>query len=98
MAGLDKHFGTDASLDAATKDAIEKHLVANASAKDRPDQAGQMTLRITETAWYKRKHHELAPAVWTRPSIKTAANCGACHRDAADKGLFDEDTVRVPKN
>ena len=35
-------------------------------------------------------------ATWARKSVGSAANCAACHRQA-EKGVFDEDTVRIPK-
>jgi hypothetical protein len=34
--------------------------------------------------------------VWKRASIKSAANCGACHSGAA-RGDFDEDRVKIPQ-
>ena len=96
MGGLDKHFGSDASLDAASRSAIEAHVLANASRRERLGVDGKATLRITQTAWYQRKHDEIASAVWQRPSIKTAANCAACHREA-EQGIFNEHQVRIPK-
>jgi len=96
MDGLDKHFGSDASLDAASRSAIEAHVLANASRRERLGVDGKPTLRITQTAWYQRKHDEIGSAVWQRPSIKTAANCAACHREA-EQGIFNEHQVRIPK-
>lgn len=95
MAGLDKHFGTDASLtDQETKE-ITTFLVNHASNRW---SASTAPLRITETAWFKRKHdgHEVSPDVWKRPSVKSPANCAACH-PKADRGDFDEDNIRIPK-
>jgi hypothetical protein len=105
MTGLDRHFGENASLDAAAQKEIANFLAANAA--DRGDSrrgsrvaasipATQTPLRITETAWFERKHDELAAAVWKRQSIGTRANCVACHADAA-KGNFDEHGVRIPR-
>lgn len=95
MGSLDKHFDSDASLDAATVAEILPFLEQNAAqspkvASDKP------VLRITETAWFTRKHDEISAATWKRPSIKSASNCMACHT-SADKGNFDEDNVRIPK-
>jgi nitrate/TMAO reductase-like tetraheme cytochrome c subunit len=53
-------------------------------------------LRITETRWFVKKHDEVPRTTWTRKSVGSAANCAACHRQA-EKGLFDEDTVSIPK-
>jgi hypothetical protein len=33
--------------------------------------------------------------VWQHASVKTAANCAACHVDAA-RGDFDDDRLRIP--
>jgi len=93
MAGLDQHFGSDASVDAKTAKDIQAYLEANAG---RRAASGKAPLRITESAWFKREHDEVAASVWTSPAVKSAANCGACHTQA-DKGDYSERTLRVPK-
>ncbi|HRJ51588.1 MAG TPA: diheme cytochrome c [Candidatus Thiothrix moscowensis] len=95
MGTLDKHFDTDASLDAATIAEILPFLEQNA-ASERKSAAGKPVLRITETGWFKHEHDEISPAVWKRDAIKSASNCMACHT-AADKGDFEEDNIRIPK-
>ena len=95
MSGLDKHFGTDASLTAQEAKEITAFLVDNASnrwsAKSSP-------LRITESAWFKAKHDskEIPPETWKRASVKSPANCQACHVDAA-KADFSENRIKIPK-
>jgi hypothetical protein len=95
MSGLDKHFGTDASMSAADTTEIGNYLVKYASnrwtAKTAP-------LRISESQWFKAKHMsgEIAPAVWKRESIKSPSNCMACH-SGADKGDFNEHNIHIPK-
>ncbi len=95
MSGLDKHFGVDASLTAAEAAGITDFLVKNASNRW---SAATTPLRITESAWFKAKHNEreIAPAVWKRPAVGSASNCLACHA-GADKGNFDERSIRIPK-
>ena len=95
MSGLDKHFGTDASLTPAETTEITNFLVKNESNRW---SANTAPLRITESAWFKSKHNdrEISPAVWKRASIKSPANCLACHA-GADKGNFDEHSIRIPK-
>ena len=95
MTGLDKHFGTDASLSAADTQMITDYLVKHASNRW---SANTAPLKITDGEWFKTKHRagEIDPAVWKRESVKSPANCMACHR-AADQGDFDEDNVRIPK-
>jgi len=95
MSRLDQHFGTDAALTPRENRTITDFLVQNASSRWRAPGA---PLRISETAWFKRKHdgHEISPAVWKRPSIKSPANCAACH-PGADQGDFEEHRVRIPR-
>lgn len=92
LGGLDTHFGQDASLDEATRRTLERWLSDNArkGASDAP-------LKITETRWWKREHHELAPAVFKRSAIGTPANCPACHL-RANEGAFGEHEVRIPRD
>lgn len=95
MGGLDKHFGTDASLPAADTKEITDYLVKYASNRWT---ASTAPLRITEGEWFKTKHNsrEINPAIWKRESVKSPANCAACH-SAAAQGDFEEDRIRIPK-
>lgn len=107
MNGLADHFGEDASLDDEPRQEILKFLIRNAadhkSASRRskkiakliePDQA---PLRITETAFWQRRHGSVRAWVWKRPSVQSKAKCSACHRDA-EKGIFDEYDVDIPED
>ena len=96
MAGLDDHFGSNASLDALDNKEITDYLVANASTKRR--YADNPSLRITEAKWFKREHGagEISPSVWNNPKVKSPSNCGACHTKS-DQGNFSERNIRVPK-
>lgn len=95
MAGLDKHFGVDASLDEQDKKEITDYLVKNASNRWT---ASTAPLRISETAWFKREHdgHEVPPAVWKNPLVKSPANCAACHTQA-NSGDYSERNIKIPK-
>lgn len=95
MSGLDKHYGTDAALDAASVQQIGTWLQTNAGTYKRVREEPPND-RITQSNWFARKHRKLAPEVWKRASIKSAANCMACHA-GADKGAFDDDNVHIPK-
>jgi nitrate/TMAO reductase-like tetraheme cytochrome c subunit len=95
MAGLDKHFGTDASIDARAAAEIGAFLESNAAeGKKRGKDSG--TLRISETPWFRRKHDEVAALTWKNPKVQTPANCTACHA-GAERGDFDEHAVRIPR-
>jgi diheme cytochrome c len=95
MSGLDRHFGTDASIDPAAAAEIGAFLERHSGSGRRARGAGD-GLRITETAWFAHEHDEVSPAVWTRPAVKSAANCAACHT-AADQGDFRERNIRIPR-
>lgn len=95
MGGLDRHYGTDASLDAQTVQQLHAWLQAHAGTYKRVAEEPPQD-RITRSAWFERKHRKVEPAVWTLPSVKSAANCAACH-GGADQGRFDDDELRLPE-
>ena len=95
MAGLPHHFGADASLDAASVKELATWLAANAGTYKRVREAPPED-RITRSAWFTRKHDEVATATWKRPAVKSPANCSACHAQA-DQGDFNERNVRIPR-
>lgn len=94
MSHLPKHFGTDASLDAATTKQISDWLMANGGGRRAAEAPPED--RITKGRWFIREHDEIAADVWKRPAIKSAANCAACHTQAAE-GSFRERDIRIPK-
>ena len=105
MGGLDQHFGDNASLDPATQADILKFLEAHAADSSRSRMGSRVMqgldpqnppLRITESRWFVKKHDEVPRAAWSRKSVGSAANCAACHRQA-EQGVFDDDTVKIPK-
>ena len=95
MAGLSKHFGTDASIDSKDQLEITNWLKKNAATKQKYSELAPEN-RITKTSWFIRKHDEIKPDVWKRQGVKSAANCGACHTTAAE-GIFSEKNVSIPK-
>lgn len=99
MATLDKHFGSDASLDAAKQKEITAFLTANAGRREANGADGKPQQRISETAWFRKEHRDghdgISAAVWKSAAVKTAANCGACHTQAA-RGDFSERNIRIP--
>lgn len=94
MTGLDQHYGTDASLDAATVQQLGTWLQAHAGTYKRVAEEPPQD-RITRSAWFERKHRHIEPAVWKLASVKSAANCAACHT-GADQGRFDDDNLKFP--
>ena len=77
MARLDRHFGSDASLDPKLQEEIGRYLAANAGRR------GGGELRITETRWFRKEHRNEIPAG------KNPADCAACHR-GAEKGIYED--------
>ena len=77
MAGLDKHFGSDASLEPALAREIGQFLA------DYAGRRGGNELRITETRWFRKEHRKEIPAG------KNPADCAACHR-GAERGIYED--------
>lgn len=104
MSGLDKHFGDNAELPTAQQESIARYLEKNAADKvSLPRGARVMKgldvsnppLRLTETDYFRRLHHEISPNVFKKsPQLKNFSNCSGCH-PGADKANFAEDEVRI---
>ena len=95
MGGLDRHYGSDASLDEASVRQIGAWLQTHAGSYKRVGSTAPPQDRITRSAWFERKHRELDPTIWKQAAVKSAANCMACH-GGAEKGRFDDDELRFP--
>ena len=69
MSQLDRHFGTDASIEGAAAAEIGAYLGRYAGSERRtgplPD-----SLRITETRWFVHEHAEVPSAVWNSPALR----------------------------
>lgn len=99
MNGLPRHFGSDASLDDKRRTAITDFLGQNAGGRKTGwtvDAKNQPLLRVTDTAYFQRKHRKIEPAVFQRAAIKSPANCTACHTQAAT-GDYSERSIIIPK-
>lgn len=77
MASLDRHFGSDASLEAKATGEISHYLAANAGRRAPPPGAEP---RITATRWFLKEHGV----------VKNPSNCIACHA-GAEQGNYDDD-------
>jgi len=98
------HFGDDLALDPevlaelrsyARDNAAETALTEAAWKIDRSIPAQETPLRITETAYWSRKHRTLSETVWQAPEVGARANCEACHLDA-EPGTFEDAAMRLP--
>lgn len=102
MAGLDDHFGENASLKPATAAAIEAYLTTYASeawdtaAANRFRQiAPDQPLRITATRFWERRHRSIPKSTFADKRVGGKGNCKACHSDA-DTGRFDARKIILP--
>lgn len=95
MAGLERHFGTDASVDERAAGEISTFLERHAAVRPGRGAPRGDAPRISRTPWFMHEHREIAPSVWKRTAIRSPANCAACHRDA-ERGDFSERGVRIP--
>lgn len=91
---LDRHFGSNAAVDAAAGKKISDFLERNAGNSRRLGLGGEPP-RISQTRWFNHEHGKIVPRVWQDPRVKSPANCEACHQNAA-KGNFSEHEVRIP--
>ena len=95
MSSLDRHYGSDASIEPAAAQQIGQWLNAHAGTYKRVAEEPPQD-RITRSAWFGRKHRKVEPAVWQLPSVKSAASCSACHT-GADRGDYDDAGLRMPE-
>ncbi len=104
MTEQDQHFGTDLGLDTTTVQAVLKFMLNNSAdmhameAAYKIDQsipAGDTPLRVTDTAYWVKKHRKIATSDWSSPLVKSKSNCAACHSDA-DAGTFEDGAMRIP--
>lgn len=102
---LADHFGENAELDDDVLKTVQAYADANAADKSWYKRSRKIALategveaplRITETRYIKRKHHEISDRGFTEnPDVQSRSNCTACHTQA-EKGVFDSDTVDIP--
>lgn len=98
MDTLENHFGEDASLKDETTDHIKTYYMDNSADSGwfankflRGVDENAAPQRITELPYWVREHnHEVTPARWNDPKVKTKANCQSCH-PRADQGNYDDD-------
>jgi mono/diheme cytochrome c family protein len=97
MGNLGKHYGTDASLDAASMQEISAWLQTHAGTHKRVSEAPPQD-RITKSPWFLKEHgpREISAEVWKRAAVGSASNCAACHTKAT-QGSFDENEIKIPR-
>ncbi|MBI5005524.1 MAG: cytochrome C [Nitrosomonadales bacterium] len=76
MGRLDRHFNSNAMLDAKDNRHILDFLKRFAGSGERYSSA---SLRISDTPWFVREHRVISEKEWKLPAVKTRSNCSACH-------------------
>jgi len=103
FAGLDEHFGDDASLDGPLAARLQDYLTANSAEQwdskpanffRLPDAA--QPLRITASPAWQRTHRRIPQPAFGLKAVGGKLNCSACHSDAAS-GRFAPQTIATPK-
>ena len=103
ITSLADHFGEDATLDGPTTQLLAEWLVANAAETFDTESsirfrvvAPEDPYRISSTPYWVAKHARITPDVFMRKSIKSKANCNACHIDAGS-GRFYDQNIAIPE-
>jgi hypothetical protein len=89
MSGLKQHFGTDASFDPQEVQRLNQWLQSHA------DERHQTIAPPPQDRITRSKHRQIEAATWRLPSVRSAANCMACH-STADQGRYSEHALRQP--
>jgi hypothetical protein len=104
MGSLSRHFGENAEVSAANRDAISAYLAAGAA--DRADNVrsrelmaaiapGETPTSVTGVLYVGGIHGGfLDPKFQGQPEVKTLAQCPACHQQA-DRGWFAPVTYTI---
>lgn len=96
MLSLDRHFGSDATVDQKTGAEISTFLERHAGKMAPVSQAKGALPRISQTARFIRKHKDIPARFWRDPRVKSVANCEACHANAAS-GSYSEHDIAIPE-
>ena len=104
LAGLEDHFGEDATLEEEDLALVAQHLGAGAEGSagevayylSRPIGSDESPLEISKLPYWEEMHHEIEDAVYKQENIEGKLNCGACHQHAL-YGSFENAHIRVPE-
>ena len=101
MSDLQNHFGDDASIDEADNRNILDFLVKNSAENSTQEVSVKILdslknkdiIAITQTGFWKEKHAGIPKKVFAHESVKSKANCKACHSDI-EKGLIEDEKIK----
>lgn len=101
MAGLENHFGDDASIDEEDANKILAFLQANSAEHSGTKIAFNIlkyakndeNIAITQNEYWIKKHRKINEEIFKNEKIKSKANCIACHENI-DKGVLAKDLIK----
>ena len=106
MQRMEKHFGESVVLPPATRDAIQRYLVANAADRS-PFEGSKYFMarvkddatpyRLQEVPLFREMHRIILEVISIKSKVKvrTLTNCNACHQFAAE-GSYGTSELVVP--
>lgn len=105
MAGLENHFGVDATLLDEDFKAISKYLNDNSAEKAMEYKRSNKIVRsmrddgtiiaVSKTPYFIKKHREIPEKYIKQDEVKGLFNCIACHT-TAEKGIYSERDIKIP--
>ncbi len=104
MSTLDDHFGENAELAEADRQALTDYLVRHAgTGKGRSDadkfvrsiRGNETPLRISRLPYFLREHDEIPRRVIESKELGGLSKCQACHRRAGE-GSYREREIDIP--
>ncbi|MDD5433790.1 MAG: cytochrome b/b6 domain-containing protein [Nitrospira sp.] len=104
MARLDNHYGDNVTLDENSRKDILNFLIASSAERATTESSKKMLYsiradevpeRITDVAYWRHKHDDIAEDVFKRKTIMSKSNCIACH-PGAETGSFEDEDINIP--
>lgn len=98
------HFGEDLLLSEEEISQIRTFARAHAADARENEHAARIAdsvplaerpTEITRLAWWSAIHADVSEAELAAPGVDGAADCAACHRDAAT-GAFEDSAMHIP--
>ncbi len=101
MGDLSNHFGDDASLDPTDHATILEYLLSHSAETSNQEMSVKMMksfekpdmIAITQTPFWKRTHRKISEEVFKSDSVKSRANCKACHSDV-EQGRIEDNGIK----
>lgn len=103
MAGMKDHFGEELYLDEASAAKLTDYMTKNSADSSKAARAvkvmeslgGETPLRIMEVPYIQEYHKDLSEATISQKTVRSLANCEACHI-SAHGGLYIREHIHVP--